>query len=448
MENKILYNLLFVCKNLEEQEEVISKLKELPKDSLANETVKIIEASEAQHKKNKLSTPNSIQMHFSFRSEDINLDDIFWDLNEEEASGIDLTEMAKLFVEQKEKENNLEKVKEALRNYEESGDVSHLTDLNLENKKIRDFVIPIESATRSTLKKLKDIKEKKDFNTIKFTNKFFLLQMILKGLQPGELIILAARPGVGKTAYSLALLNDVSKQNKKTLFFSLEMSKEDLIERMLTAKTGITRSTIFSESNFTDEKYQKMIDASKEIDKQSIKIIDEPPTSFIEIKEIIKNEHKKNGLDIVFIDYLGLIANYKENDNLDIRNTITKISRDAKLLAKELKIPVILLQQVNREAAKSSREDSSFKELFITDLRDSGTLEQDADKVFLLYNQKPETEEEKKDVLDSKYKVILKIAKNRNGQSNQKILLGFDHNYQRIKEVDWLTKPSSWVDRK
>lgn len=444
MEKKILYNLLFLCDSLEQQKQVIKKFKKLPEETLDQQTNNLLKAIEYWHEKDKIANVPRLNTYSTFKKGEVDLDDYFWDLEEE--TEIDLDEASELFVKEKEIEYNLIQFEKALNDYKETGNIESIKSIDFKDTESKKKIISMREATEAGLEKLKKVKEKKDEKSIKFSNNFFFLQLILKGLEPGELIIMAARPGVGKTGFSLALLNDISKHKKKSLFISLEMTREELTERMLIAKTGITRSVFYSQSGFTDDKFEDLVKAAYELNKQSISIIDEPPASFLEIKRLIKEEHKRNGLDIVFIDYLGLIGSYSEGDNFDTRTTISKISREAKLLAMELKIPIILLQQVNRNAAAGSRDDSSFKELVLTDLRDSGSLEQDANKVFLLWNKKPENEEDKNNILNSKYKVVLNIAKNRNGQSNQKILYEFNHTNQRIKEIDWITKPTVWKD--
>lgn len=448
MERKILFNLVYVNNDLDKQAEVVRKLEELPKESYDNETIEFLKAVDSINDDKKLIDSRMLSTYLTFNKTKVDIQDYFWDVDEKEARDIDLGEAVKNFVKTKEKEVNISMIENALEKYKESGDTEVISDLEISRVKNKKYVLDISEATTAGLNKLLRVKEKIDNTSIKFKN-FFYLQMVLKGLEPGELVILAARPGVGKTAFALALINDISKQRKRTLFISLEMSQEELTERMLIAKTGITRSTFYSQSNFTDEKFEQLVEAKEALDKQTIKIVDEAPRTFVEIREVIREEHRKNGLDIVILDYLSLISLYdKEDRGVDTRTTISRISREMKLLAKELKIPILLLQQVNRNMAAGHRDDSSFKPLQLTDLRDSGSLEQDANKVFLLWNKKPETDEEKQQILDSQYKVVFSIAKNRNGQSNQRVLFEFNHSLQRVKEVDWLTKPSTWVKAK
>lgn len=445
MEKNIIHYLLFSCDNIEEQIEAVKKLRMVPEKFYDQETRVVLKGIEFSHGNNKLATERSIATYFKFNKEKFDVDDYFWDIDEKEANHIILKDACDLFVKQKEVEINKEIVAEALEKYEKTGDLSYLSGIHLASADRKKSIITAKDAVLIGLEKVKRIKDKNDTTSIKFSHNFFYMQTILKGLEPGELVLIAARPGVGKTALALALLNDFSKQKKKCLFISLEMTIEELMaERFFISKTGITRSLMYSQNGFTDEKFQEIEKAANEIANQSMKFIDDVPPTFVEIREAIREEHRKNGIDVVFVDYLSLITSYSPTDTSDIRVTVSKISREMKLLAKELKVPIILLQQVNRNVAGGSRDDSSFKELQLTDLRDSGTLEQDANKVFLLWNKEPEDDKEKQDIKDSKYKMILSIAKNRNGQSNQKVLFDFNRSLQRIREIDWLTKPSTW----
>lgn len=447
MEKKIIHHLLFSCFNFEEQAEAVKSLRTIPEEFYDQETRIVLRGIEFSHKMKKLATEKTISTYFQFNKEKFDIDDYFWFTDEKEANQIVLEDACKLFVKQKEIEINKHLVEKALNEYEKTGKVSVLSEIDLQSSERKKAVKSIEEATTLGLKKLEDIKNKKDTKRIKFSNSFFYMNTILKGLEPGELIIMAARPSVGKTAFSLGFMNDFSKQGKKTMFISLEMYAEELIERMLTAKTGIPRNVFFSQTGFTDEKFLELKKAALELNKQPITIADESPAIFTEIMNLIKEEHRKKGLDVAFVDYLGLISSYAGEESFSTRETVSKISGGFKRLAMELQIPIVLMQQVNRNVASGHREDSSFKELQLTDLRDSGSLEQDANKVFLLWNLKPETEKDKEDIANSKYKVVLNIAKNRNGQSNQKVLFEFNKAFQRIKETDWLTKPSTWVSK-
>ena len=446
MERRILYNLVYLTKDLEMQKKSIKELKKISKDVIDKDSYEMILIIDEMTSSNILVTPKGLNTYFTFNNSSTNLDDYFWELDETSDLSLDLEIAITSFIKEKEIEENEKRHQEALEIYKRTGNVQVLKSLRYEDYKEKDIILPIEKTVDLALENLRKIKDKEDIGTINFSNAFFNTQIITKGIESHEFVVLAARPGVGKTAFTLALINDLTKQGKNVLFLTLEMNSTEVIKRMLTAKTGISNHIINSRSKFTQEKYDSLVIAGEELKKQQINIIDEVPRTFIEIKDIITKEHEKKPIDIVFVDYLSLIESYDGNSDFNKTETVSKISRGFKLLAKELEVPMFVLQQTSRAAAQGHRGNTGFKPLQLTDLRDSGALEQDADKVFLLWNKEPETEEEEQEIRDSQYKLILSIAKNRNGQADQKVLLAFNRTIQRIREISWLTKPSGWSD--
>lgn len=447
MEKKIIYNVLYALKSVEEQQEAISKLKRIPDIVLDSETHELILVIDSINKANRLATPKALNTFFSFSNSSADLESYLWDVDEEESLKIDINIAIESFIKEKEIEANQKEIEKAFDLYSKTGNTDILKTIPFIDSTEENLVIPIQESVDETVEYLRRVKNKEDVGTINFSNSFFNTQIITKGIEKDEFVILAARPAVGKTALALALINDISKQGKKVLFITLEMSKVEVIRRMLISKTAISDHTIRSQSKFTDEKFDEIVVAGEQLKRQNINIVEESPRTFIHLREIIKKEHAKSPVDIVFVDYLSLIDSYDGKSDFNKTETVSRISRGFKLLAKEIGVPMFVLQQTSRAAAQGHRGDTSFKELQLSDLRDSGALEQDANKVFLLWNKEPENEEEEQDILDSKYKLILSIAKNRNGQAGQKVLLSFNKTIQRIKEIAWLTKPSSWTDQ-
>ncbi|MBE6069388.1 MAG: replicative DNA helicase [Clostridium lundense] len=230
-----------------------------------------------------------------------------------------------------------------------------------------------------------------------------VIDKMLGGLNKEEFIILAARPSMGKTAMSLNIaLNTAINENAKVAFFNLEMGKNQILERALSALGEINCSSIKTGA-LKDEEWAKIMKVSNDLSKSSLYIYDKVFTLRSIIAECKRLKIQK-GLDIVIIDYLQLINTEErsESRNLDI----SKISRQLKLLAKELEITVIALSQLSRapEARANHRP-------MLSDLRESGSLEQDADVVMFLYRDayyNPDAEN--KDILENI------VAKNRNGQ--------------------------------
>ncbi|WP_186429643.1 replicative DNA helicase [Clostridium sp. BSD9I1] len=230
-----------------------------------------------------------------------------------------------------------------------------------------------------------------------------VIDKMLGGLNKEEFIILAARPSMGKTAMALNIaLNTAINENAKVAFFNLEMGKNQILERALSALGEINCSSIKTGA-LKDEEWSKIMKVSNDLSKSSLYIYDKVFTLRSIIAECKRLKIQK-GLDIVIIDYLQLINTEErsESRNLDI----SKISRQLKLLAKELEITVIALSQLSRapEARANHRP-------MLSDLRESGSLEQDADVVMFLYRDayyNPDAEN--KDILENI------VAKNRNGQ--------------------------------
>ena len=230
-----------------------------------------------------------------------------------------------------------------------------------------------------------------------------VIDKMLGGLNKEEFIILAARPSMGKTAMALNLaLNTAVREKSKVAFFNLEMGKNQILERALSALGEVQCSSIKTGS-LSDEDWETILKASSELSSSSLFIYDKI-FSLRAIKSECKRLKIQKGLDIVIIDYLQLINSEEksENRNLDI----SKISRELKLLAKELEITIIALSQLSRapEARANHRP-------MLSDLRESGSLEQDADVVMFLYRDAYYNRDtEDKDIIENI------IAKNRNGQ--------------------------------
>ncbi len=230
-----------------------------------------------------------------------------------------------------------------------------------------------------------------------------LIDKMLGGLSKEDLIILAARPSMGKTAMALnLLLNTVLKQNAKTAFFNLEMGIKQIVDRVVSIHTAIPMNSI-KNASLTEEQWYDVTKSASILAQSSIKMYDKILT-LASIKAECKRLKIKEGLDIVVIDYLQLIDSeeIQENRNQDI----SKITRSLKLMAKELDITVIILSQLSR-----ATECRSDHRPLLSDLRESGSIEQDADVVLFLYRDEYYNR-------DSESKGIIEciVAKNRNGE--------------------------------
>ena len=223
----------------------------------------------------------------------------------------------------------------------------------------------------------------------------------LSGLQNSQLILLAARPAMGKTALGLTMAWNAARVGKSVAFFSLEMSTYQLNQRLLSMVSLVSLESIINGS-IRDDDWALLIDATKKIVKTDIYVDETPGIRLSEMKSKLKRLKAERGLDLVVIDYLQLMQADGRQENR--QNEIASISRGLKSLSKELNCPILSLAQLSREADKRADHRP-----ILSDLRESGAIEQDADVVMLLYREDYYDEE----VEPNQAKVI--FAKHRNG---------------------------------
>lgn len=241
------------------------------------------------------------------------------------------------------------------------------------------------------------------------------------GFHPSDLIILAARPAMGKTAFALNLaLNAAMKSNKGVLLFSLEMSSSQLLQRLLSIEAGIGLQKI--RNGFLDpDDWGKLGLASMKLSNSEINIADLPNVNVLEIRAIARRLKAAGKLDMIIIDYLQLIkGNSGKNDNR--QQEISEISRALKGIARELNIPIIALSQLSR-----ATEQRADRRPMLSDLRESGAIEQDADMVMFLYRDDYYNEES-----EDKGLTEVIIGKQRNGPVGT-IKLRFFHEYTKFE---------------
>lgn len=264
-------------------------------------------------------------------------------------------------------------------------------------------------------------------NNKKNSTQFIGLSNILKRIALTDLVIIGARPSVGKTSFALALMNALYKNDYKPLFISLEMTNGELLQRLATAKSGLSHDLIMSPNHeFTPEEvagYRTALHKSANMD---IKVIQSPPTSWLEMKQLIIDNIKN--IDYVVVDHLHIISTYDGTPNNNKNQMYGEITRDMKMLARDYKIPIIVLAQLSREVRSgaggkgSKRVDPSYVEPYMTDLRDSGSIEQDADKILMLYRELPKgtgdmvQEKIKGHAQYGNFPIICKIEKHRAGK--------------------------------
>lgn len=276
---------------------------------------------------------------------------------------------------------------------------------DLTQNQVWENILSIEEILRSRVEDYMEIVDNpENFNANKVNSWYSAIDEMLTGFKPGELIILAARPSMWKTAFSLNLLTNIAlEQNKTVAMFSLEMSVESIVDRIMSEVSWVPMYKI-SKWNLDNADFAQMGDAMEKLSSAKIYLDDHGWLSVPVLKsKLRKLKIEKKELDLVIIDYLQLMHStiYQNNKVQEI----SEISRGLKELAKELKVPIIALSQLSR--AVESRPD---KKPQLSDLRDSGSIEQDADAVLMLHREEyydPDT--------DRKWATDVCIRKNRNG---------------------------------
>lgn len=265
------------------------------------------------------------------------------------------------------------------------------------------------------------------------------LDKITNGWQNGELIIEAGRPGMGKTAMMLAHAKAAAKQGKKVRVYSLEMTVLSLTDRIILSECGIEADR-YKSGNLTDGDMESVRIAIVKLNKLGIYIDDYPIRTIQSIRSDAKAWNRKGLCDIIFIDYLQLTEPV-DGKSRSLNEKTTEISRQAKMTAKDLNIPVVLLSQLNR--AVETRGGSKKPQL--SDLRDSGSIEQDADLVLFVYRAAYydfEFVNIKGEEIPSKGIGELSVAKQRNGQTgsilfkhNESLSNIYDYDFEEIKNL-------------
>ena len=253
---------------------------------------------------------------------------------------------------------------------------------------------------------------------------FSLLDRVLAGMGKSDLVLIGARPGMGKTSFALNIATNVAKQTKKAVcIFSLEMSAEQLVNRVLSSE-ALVNSYALRTGELTPEDWEHLAVASGELSGCDILIDD---TSGMTVTAMKAKLRRVQNLGLVVIDYLGLMQGDRHNDNRV--QEVSEISRSLKIMAKELMVPVICCAQLSR--GPESRTD---KKPMLSDLRDSGAIEQDADTVIFLYRSEYyKTDETANNQTTSIAEVI--IAKNRHG-SQGTVPMGWNGQYTKFLTIE------------
>ena len=264
--------------------------------------------------------------------------------------------------------------------------------------------VPIKQVVLNALERIEKASKSKGTVTGIPTG-FIDLDYKLSGLQPSDLVLIAARPSMGKTAFVLNIAQYIAfKKDRSVAIFSLEMSKEQLVNRLFSLESQVDAQAIRT-GNMKDSDWEKLIEGAGIIGKSRLIIDDTPGISISELRSKCRKYKLEHGLDLIIIDYLQLMTGSVGKSQESRQQEISEISRSLKGLARELNVPVVALSQLSR--AVESRPD---KRPMLSDLRESGAIEQDADVVMFIYRD----EYYNKDSEFKKQAEII-IAKQRNG---------------------------------
>ncbi len=323
--------------------------------------------------------------------------------------------------------------------YEDTTDVFDLLDTaeknlyDISDKYLRKNFTDLTTILNETVKEIEHQAENKE-DFIGVPAGFKTLDHITAGWQKTDLIILAARPSVGKTAFAINLLMNAATHKESpasVAFFSLEMSTGQIVKRMLSSYASVEMGHI-SKGNMEAYEMEILRKKSEELKSAKMFLNDQAALSIMQLRAECRRIKQKHGLDMVVIDYLQLMTHGDVGKNSNRENEVSKISRDLKALAKELNVPIIALSQLNR-SLESRKSENKMPQL--SDLRESGAIEQDADMVMFLYrpayhglSESPTGDPISDDT------TILSIAKHRNGALG-KVYFQAQLKYQKFEEI-------------
>lgn len=316
--------------------------------------------------------------------------------------------------------------------YDEKSEVKSLLDkseseiLSIAERRAHKDFIPVKDALAESFDRLDEL-HKRGSSLRGVATGFTDLDNKLAGMQDSNLLILAARPGQGKTAFALNMAQHVAVHEKQTVgIFSLEMSKEELVDRLLVSQADVDAWRLKT-GKLTDDDFSRLSEAMGELAEAPIYIDDTPGINIFEMRTKARRLQVNHKLKLLIVDYLQLIDSGKRFDNRV--QEVSIISQSLKNLARELKIPVIAISQLSRAV-----EARGTKVPQLADLRESGAIEQDADVVMFIYREELDAEKWEHQI------VKLLIAKHRNGPTGE-IDLVFKGDRIRFYGVDKKEEP-------
>jgi len=271
--------------------------------------------------------------------------------------------------------------------YDETKEVEKLLEqseqalFNVSQTFINDRFVHVKDVLSTTYEKISELHDPETREKYRgIPTGFADLDNMLSGMQPSDLVILAARPAMGKTSLALNIAQNIAKKKFSVAMISLEMSKEQLVERMFCSLLGVD-SWKMRTGQLSEDDFARMGQVIDKINSMNIFIDDSVGNSIVELKAKARRLKMEHGLDVLIIDYLQLMTVGKDMGGNRVQE-ISEISRSLKGLARELQVPIIALSQLSRAV-----ENRLNKEPQLSDLRESGAIEQDADVVMMLYRE-------------------------------------------------------------
>lgn len=326
--------------------------------------------------------------------------------------------------------------------FDETQDVEAVLDtaqqkvFNVSGNFIKQNFVPIHSVLTEAFDRL-DTLHKNGGLTRGAPSGFTGLDNLLAGLQPSDLIILAARPSVGKTAFAMDIARNVAVKTKKAVgFFSLEMSKEQLVDRLISSEANVDLWKLRTgRLNERDDDFQKIGEALGRLAEAPIYIDDSPMASVMTVRTKARRLQSEHGLAMIVIDYLQLMEARIKTDNRV--QEVAEISRGLKQIARELNVPVLALAQLSRAVEQTKPAIPK-----LAHLRDSGSIEQDADVVMFLYRKAADKNYLPEELTpEEKNLAEVHIAKHRNGPTGI-VQLFFDSTRASFKNLDKARTPN------
>jgi len=300
-------------------------------------------------------------------------------------------------------------------------DDSEKAVFNVSERRLTRDLKPIQSVLSDYFDRIEELSQRDD-ELVGVPTGFIDIDKMLGGLQPSDLLIIAGRPGMGKTGFCISAAKNAALTHKKHVaIFSLEMSNEQLVQRLIAQETGID-STRLRSGKLDPDQWPLFTQAIEVLNDTHIFLDDTPALTPLQLRTKCRRLHLEHHLDLVIVDYLQLMTGDMRTDNRV--QEVSAISRNLKILARELNVPVLAAAQLSRAV-----EQRSDKRPVLSDLRESGSLEQDADIVMFIY--RPELYEE--DTLHQNLAEII-VAKHRNGPTGE-VQLVFRKNLAKFENA-------------